>query len=59
MPCSTEFRSCPEKELNHYVGVELVELIGKLTVEVWESDEHLGIKNNLYSYVYLTGRLQS
>jgi len=30
MPCSTDFRSCPEKELNHYQGVESVKFTGKL-----------------------------
>lgn len=59
MSCSTGFRSCPEKELNHYVVVESVELIGKLTEKAWESNEYLGIKNNLYSYVYLTNYPQS
>lgn len=59
MPRSTDFRSCPEKELHYYLGVESVELIGKLTGKAWESDEYLGIKNNLYSYVYLTNYPQS
>lgn len=31
------------------MGVELVELIGKLTVEAPKSDEYLAINNNLYS----------
>lgn len=41
MSCSTDYRSCPKKEPNHYLGVESVELIGELTEKAQERDEYL------------------
>lgn len=43
MSCSTDYESCPKKEPDHYMGVESVELIGKLTEKAQEREEYLNM----------------